>query len=214
MHEHIARSLYYLEVHLLYSSIVCCAAWVLTSSRRGSATAKYWIWVATALNFIPPIGAVLDKVWASHLSRATPLGFIGEAANNISQGPFLEVLGVVWLLGTTSMLTRLCLRVRADHRHSQAKAGQGALNPRQSLLAHGVPVSFAESRQAPAVEGVLHPHISLPNGIDRLLSERELNAVLMHELKHASRRDNLIRLIYEVGLCGLWFHPQRCGADT
>jgi beta-lactamase regulating signal transducer with metallopeptidase domain len=70
-----------------------------------------------------------------------------------------------------------------------------------------VPVRFAGSRHAPAVDGVLRPHISLPNGIDRLLSEHELNAVLTHQLTHARRRDNLIRLIYEAGLCWLWFHP-------
>jgi beta-lactamase regulating signal transducer with metallopeptidase domain len=31
--------------------------------------------------------------------------------------------------------------------------------------------------------------------------------VLMHELTHARRRDNLIRLAYELALCVLWFHP-------
>ena len=40
MHEHIARALYYFEVHLLYASIVGIAAWVLTSTERGSATTK------------------------------------------------------------------------------------------------------------------------------------------------------------------------------
>jgi Zn-dependent protease with chaperone function len=40
-----------------------------------------------------------------------------------------------------------------------------------------------------------------------LLSEPEINAVLIHELTHARRRDNLTRLIYEAGLCVLWFHP-------
>jgi beta-lactamase regulating signal transducer with metallopeptidase domain len=53
----------------------------------------------------------------------------------------------------------------------------------------------------------VRPRISLPSGIDRLLSEDELAAVLIHELTHAKRRDNLIRLVHEIGLCLLWFHP-------
>ena len=31
--------------------------------------------------------------------------------------------------------------------------------------------------------------------------------MLLHEVAHARRRDNLIRLLYEVALCALWFHP-------
>jgi beta-lactamase regulating signal transducer with metallopeptidase domain len=40
-----------------------------------------------------------------------------------------------------------------------------------------------------------------------LLSDDELEAVLAHELTHARRRDNLLRLVHELGLCALWFHP-------
>jgi beta-lactamase regulating signal transducer with metallopeptidase domain len=40
-----------------------------------------------------------------------------------------------------------------------------------------------------------------------MLSPDELDAVLIHELTHARRRDNLIRLIHELGRCLLWFHP-------
>jgi beta-lactamase regulating signal transducer with metallopeptidase domain len=117
------------------------------------------------------------------------------------------VLSMVWLLGTILMLMRLCLRLRAERRDAPSAGGPSALPPKWSFLAQGVPIRFAETRQGPAVHGVLHPHISLPQGIDRLLSEHELNAVLIHELTHARRRDNLIRLIHEVGLCALWFHP-------
>ena len=77
MHEHIARAMYYFSVHLLYASLVGAAAWVLTAIRGASATTKYWIWVVTALNFIAPTGALMDKLWAPHLSWATPLGVIG-----------------------------------------------------------------------------------------------------------------------------------------
>src|SRR5215831_20005687 len=45
VHEHIARAVYYLSVHLLFASLVAALAWALTSALRASATTKYWIWV-------------------------------------------------------------------------------------------------------------------------------------------------------------------------
>src|SRR5438552_1596997 len=115
MVEHITRGLYYVDVHLLYASIVCLAAWLLTSIRGGSATTKYWIWVATALNFILPLGAVVDKLSTSHLMWAAPLGIIGDAAGSLSRSPAGAALAVVWLLGAALMFTRLCLRLRAEY---------------------------------------------------------------------------------------------------
>lgn len=207
MLEHITQGLYYFEVHLLYASIVGLVAGALTSVFRASATTKYWIWVATSLNFIVPVGAVLDKSLASHLAWARPLGMIGDAAASISQGPAAPVFCAIWLLGTALMFTRLFLRIRADGRNARLLDPQSVSHHRPSLLTDGIPVSFANHGQAPAVDGVLHPRISLPSGIERLLSEPELDAVLIHELAHAKRRDNLIRLVQEVALCILWFHP-------
>ena len=207
MHEHIARAMYYVEVHLLYASVVWFAAWVLTSIPRGSATTKYWIWVATSLNFILPLGAVADRFWKSRLSWAEPLSTIGDMANTFSRGSTAVLLWAVWLGGATLMFTRLCIRLWVDHRDARGASCQSALSLKPSFLAHGVPVRFADGQEAPAVDGILWPHISLPSGIDQLLSKHELNAVLMHEVTHARRRDNLIRLTYEVGLCALWFHP-------
>jgi beta-lactamase regulating signal transducer with metallopeptidase domain len=207
MHEHIARVLYYFEIHLLFASLAGSAAWLLTALPRGSATAKYWIWVAAALNFIVPAGAVIDTVEASYLGWARPLGLIGDVAYRMSQGPVAVALLAVWLAGAGLMFTRLGLRLRAERREVPATSGLPTEAQRPGFLAGGVPVSFAASRQGPAVHGVLRPHISLPEGIERLLTEHELNAVLVHELTHARRGDNLIRLLYEVSLCLLWFHP-------
>ncbi|HEY2780482.1 MAG TPA: M56 family metallopeptidase [Steroidobacteraceae bacterium] len=205
MHEQIARVMYYFDIHLLFASIVACAALALTAMLRASATAKYWIWVATLLNFALPLGALIDKLLASHLHWARPLGLIGDVAFRITQpGPTATVMGSIWLMGAAAMSMRLCLRLRRDVR---AMTHESAQDCAPVFLLHGIPVRFAGSQQAPAVDGVLHPHILLPSGIERLLSRHELNAVLMHEVTHARRRDNLIRLIHEAALCILWFHP-------
>src|SRR5258708_4235224 len=210
MIEQVTRLSHSLEIHLLYASIVWLAAWLLTSMQRGTATTKYWIWVATSLNFILPLSVIPEQLWPSRLSWVTPPEVLNSTGHSLLfTAPAITVVGIVWAIGAILMFTRLCLRIRAGRRDEAAAYsnphGPRALSP--GFLADGVPVRFAANRQCPAVDGVLRPHISLPDGIDRLLTEHELNAVLIHELKHAKRRDNLIRLIHELSLCGLWFHP-------
>jgi Zn-dependent protease with chaperone function len=164
-----------IEIHLLYASIVWVAAWLLTSLHRGSATIKYWIWVATTLNFILPLGALPDRLWPSRLS------WFAARIPTRSLSFNARLLWIVWSAGAALMLIRLCIRI--------ARAAR------------------TESSGTPSVTGLLRPQISLPQGIERLLTAGELDAVLVHERIHAKRRDNLIRLIYELSLCALWFHP-------
>jgi beta-lactamase regulating signal transducer with metallopeptidase domain len=206
VHEHIARVMYYFGVHLLYASIVCAAAWVLTSLRSASSTTKYWIWVVTALNFTVPTGAVMDKLWAPHLGWAKPLGAIGDPIWIMTQGWTGVVLAVIWIAGAFAMFLRLISRIRRE-REPQASVRQSNQYVVSGFLAAGIPVSFDTEHRSPAVRGIFKSCILLPLGIDRLLNQREFDAVLLHELAHARRHDNLIRLLYELSLCALWFHP-------
>jgi beta-lactamase regulating signal transducer with metallopeptidase domain len=208
MHEHVAPAVYYLEVHLLNASVVCLVAWVLTSIGNGAATAKYWIWVATLINFMVPLGGFFNRFGASRVSWATQLGGLDDLGIGISRNLTAgAVLLGVWLCGAAFMSARLLVRLRRDRGDERRAGGRNAASLRRRSVMHGVPVTFSATGEGPSVDGVLSPHISLPLGIDRLLNDRELDAVLIHEVTHARRRDNLIGLIHEVVLCGLWFHP-------
>jgi beta-lactamase regulating signal transducer with metallopeptidase domain len=200
MPDQIVRAFYYAAIHLIFASIVCLAALALTSIPRGSANTKYWIWVATSLNFFVPVGAILDRSWAAHLSWARPLATIGREIHDVLQlATVTALLGFLWLVGAALMSIRLYRRISAERRSTREE--------RPGFVMQGVPVQFAAHADGPEMAGVLRPRISLPDGIERFLSEPEINAVLIHELTHARRRDNLTRLIYELGLCALWFHP-------
>jgi beta-lactamase regulating signal transducer with metallopeptidase domain len=208
MREHIAPFVYYHEVHLLYASILCLAAWALTSIRGGRATWKYWIWVATSVNFMVPLGGFFNGFGSSRVSWATQLGGLDDLAIVISRNGIVgAVFFGVWLCGTAVMVVRLVLRLQRDHQDAGTAGGRNNPPLTRRFLAHGVPVTLSAAGQGPSVDGVLRPHISLPLGIDRLLNDRELDAVLIHEVTHARRRDNLIGLVHEVALCTLWFHP-------
>jgi hypothetical protein len=172
-----------IEIHLLYAMIVWVAAWLLTSMKRGTATTKYWIWVATSLNFILPLSIVPDRLWPSVVGWFDPRVAAISGSRISPNASITLALWIVWSLGAAVMVTRLSLQIRTGRRGAHA------------------------SDRGPAVVGLLRPRITLPPGIERLLTDHELNAVLIHELTHAKRRDNLIRLIHEVTLCALWFHP-------
>jgi len=160
-----------LEIHVLYASVVWLAAWLVTSMRSPSASAKYRIWVATSLNFALPAGVLASRM---RVPRVTPLDVIRTAATI----PVTRVVAIVWMAGAIVMLIRLAIRAKDDR---------------------GI--------DGPCVRGLLRPRVVLPDGIERLLTRDELDAVLIHERTHAVRRDNLIRLVHETALCFLWFHP-------
>ena len=161
-----------LQIHLLYASIVWIAALLVTWMRNVTATTKYWIWVATAANFILPLSLIPAPLWPSRIAWFTPR--VAMPIVTIAR-PVIAI----WIAGALLMFIRLCFRAGADRNEDQS----------------------------PAVVGLVRTHIALPAGIDRLLSRPELDAVIAHETRHAVRRDNLIRLLYELSVCALWFHP-------
>lgn len=209
MREHVAPALYYLEVHLLYASVVCLAAWVLTSLWKGADNAKYWIWVVTSLNFAVPFAGFFNGFGSARLSWATQLGGLDtvgfEVSRNLSAG---AILLCVWACGAAFMAARLLLRLPRNRGSPRTTTGSRDIAPFRRRFPTGVvPVTLSAAGQGPSVEGVLRPRITLPPDIAGLLTDRELDAVLIHEVTHARRRDNLVALIHEIALCGLWFHP-------
>ena len=164
-----------IEAHLFYASVVWLAAWLLTSLPRGSATVKYWMWVATSINFLLPLAAIPVRYVPLRLSWITPrVRLLSAALDHPLAAPLLGL----WAIGSVAMFVRL---------------GSRACERRTA--------------ETPMVVGLWRTRVAIPDGIERLLTREEIDAVLQHESTHARRRDNLIRLVHELSVCLFWFHP-------
>src|SRR5207237_10572371 len=134
MPESIAPVLRAVEIHLVFASLVWVAAWALTSSRRVSATMKYWIWVATSINFVLPLGVLLARLWAPSVSWLAPLEDVGGA---VSRNAAAVVAGA-WAVGMLLMFARLCLRARAGRADMTASERAAAAAPPSTFPARGI----------------------------------------------------------------------------
>lgn len=202
--SNLAPALYFLQVHLLYATLVCLGAWALTSTRAAGATAKYWIWLAASLNFAIPLGGFIDRFGAVDIDGASQLGPLAALDLSLARSPqVVAALSALWFAGCAAMLLRLAMRIRDERRAHHAIARARV----PDFQVEGVPVHYTASPIGPSVDGMVRSYIHLPRGIEQLLSENELAAVLLHEVTHAKRRDNLLRLTHEIVLCILWFHP-------
>lgn len=124
-------------------------------------------------------------------------------------------LTAVWLTGCLLLLSVWGMRRRrflqALQRGRSMNAGrewQAFTRAKESLgLKTHVRLIISPQKTEPAVCRVWNPVVVLPESIAEHLDDQELEAIMLHELVHIKRHDNLIGNL-QVALCALlWFHP-------
>jgi beta-lactamase regulating signal transducer with metallopeptidase domain len=214
--------------HLWQSTLVVAVlgtwAWFLRDHR---AELRYWLWFSAAAKFLVPFSFLI--VLGSHfappslvtasvapvLSRIVapapaaleilPLAPIPPAAKAVADSPNIphargvQLLLGLWACGAAVVLGYWTLR------WWQVRQALGESVPLS--IAAPIPVRAAPTDMEPGVVGVLQPVLLLPHAIEEHLSASELRAVLLHELEHVRRRDNLTACISMLMQALFWFYP-------
>jgi uncharacterized protein (TIGR03435 family) len=113
------------------------------------------------------------------------------------------MLAGVWICGCVAIIlsrARTWWRVRKAVHASLPWDGQAP-------ALQDVPVRVASGLFEPGVVGLWRPVILLPAGIAAFLTPRQLTAVLLHEICHIRRRDNLTAALHMTVEAVCWFHP-------
>ncbi|HYG79041.1 MAG TPA: M56 family metallopeptidase [Pyrinomonadaceae bacterium] len=131
------------------------------------------------------------------------------------QGHWYGVLTLVWLIGCAilfgSWLRQRRLLSAAVRAGRVVRCGRefDTLQRVCSWLGLRRKVTLVVSPEIaePGVWRTLRPVAVLPEGISERLSDDELETVMMHEMVHVERWDNLVGFVQRTVCCLLWFHP-------
>ncbi|HWT01596.1 MAG TPA: M56 family metallopeptidase [Pyrinomonadaceae bacterium] len=166
--------------------------------------------------FLSPVAS--QPVVVSAARQFAPSGETSAAAYVAAvhdQGHWYGVLTLVWLAGCAilfgSWLRQRRLLSAAVRAGRVARCGREfeTLRRVSSWLGLRRKVTLVVSPEIaePGVWRTLRPVVVLPEGVAERLSDDELEAVMMHEMVHVERWDNLVGFVQRTVCCLLWFHP-------
>jgi bla regulator protein blaR1 len=155
----------------------------------------------------------LGQPFASPVSGRSALPVHAYASAPSSLIP--TALLLVWLIGFLAVIAIWFVRwrkVSAAIRESTPVRGGDELETlrrieRAAGLATALAILSSSTTLEPGIFGVFRPVLLWPKGISGHLTPDHLEAVLVHELCHVRRRDNLAAAIHMMVEALFWFYP-------
>ncbi len=132
---------------------------------------------------------------------------------------FLNALPMIllgaWLVGFAAVLLVWAVRwhqVSATLRRSvPTEDGREVQSLRQMEQAMSmrkpVPLLLSQELMEPGIFGIFRPLLIWPEPLSERLADVHIEAILVHELMHVRRRDNLAAAMHMVVEAAFWFHP-------
>ena len=217
----------------LFAGLVLLLALLL---RRAPARQRHALWLVASLKFALPAalfaalarlsGLDASLLFGADTSHPAPLvyQFVAEPLSRIAVAataggaPHNELycaLTLVWLAGCALLSCAWAWRrrefvrgLRGGRESYWGREFDAVERARSRLkLRRDVRLVLSEGRAGPGVWRTLAPVVVLPEALASELNDEELEAVLLHELAHAERRDNFWSNLQAALSCVFWFDP-------
>lgn len=216
----------------LFAAVVALVTLVLKNNR---AQVRYALWLAASLKFLVPFAlfVMIGSQLGSHKVHTAPVfasamqqinePFVavesspvtGASAGNILGAVLQKVLLAGWFGGLVLVLLLWWRRwqriATALRRATQAESGREleAVRRIERSLGSKRPTALIvrECNLEPGIVGIFRPALLLPASVAGRLDDAQLDAIILHELWHVRRRDNLAAAIHMLVQAVFWFHP-------
>jgi uncharacterized protein (TIGR03435 family) len=78
---------------------------------------------------------------------------------------------------------------------------------RRTNIGRPIALAFSSREIEPGVFGMIRPVLLWPIGLSNRLDDAQIDAIMVHEVEHVRRRDNLTTAIHAAVEALFWFHP-------
>ena len=174
-------------------------------------------WRASPMFARPQMAVVIDAIGQPFSTTSARVAPVASAASAfaIPGRVVLASLISVWLAGFAAVALTWGVRwrrVRTVVRESVPIGDGLVFDALRRLERHGgisVPLALVSSASSiePGVFGMRKPVLLWPRRISEHLTDRQVKAILAHELAHVRRRDNLAAALHMAVQATFWFHP-------
>jgi beta-lactamase regulating signal transducer with metallopeptidase domain len=192
--------------------------------RIKSPALRHFLWLVVLLK--PIVAVTISSPWivftplissleSSILGYAPSIAVMPIINSSTPSLTFASGVAALWLLGAALLMGRILIgygviwRLRHQARvHHAGPLFDALQKARLALdLISRAEVATSYAIRSPIVLGILKPLIVVPADLLGRLHADELEMVLMHELAHVRRYDNLTLFIQRLTTVALFFHP-------
>ncbi len=122
------------------------------------------------------------------------------------------VLLAIWFAGTSLLIIAWWLRwrrVAASLTHAEGLTDERVLTALRRLQPGARPMALVSTSSIiePGIFGIVRPVLLWPRHVTRHLTDAQIDAIVVHELSHVRRRDNLTAVIHMLAEAVFWFYP-------
>ncbi|MGA8599642.1 MAG: M56 family metallopeptidase [Bryobacteraceae bacterium] len=163
--------------------------------------------LASLLSFRPiAAGAFVDLSRLLFRAGRTPTIIVAMSHHDLSMW-----VVAIWLTGSLILLVNWIRRLR-NWAVTLAPAGDAERNAfekakHQLGIRNNVRLGISGEVAEPHLRGIVRSTLVMPRRLSLNLTTAELEAVMLHEMAHLRRRDNLVNSIAHALCLVCWFHP-------
>lgn len=218
----------------LFAAVVALVTLVLKDNR---AQVRYALWLGASLKFLVPFAlfVTIGSQLGSHKVHAVTVlsstmqqinepfvpakpshgAALAMASDNILGSVLPKILLAVWFGGFALALLlwwrrwqRIAIAMRGALPVNAGREVEAVRRLERSLGSkRPTTVIVSECKLEPGIVGIVRPVMLLPASVAERLDDAELDAILLHELWHIRRRDNLAAAMHMLVQAVFWFHP-------